>query len=166
MAAAREEARERRLERVGLEVERRDVPLEVIDGDERQSPRPRDRLGGRQADEQRAHEPRALRHADAIEVVEPDTRVLERSSDDRRNELEVASRGDLGNDAAEPRVKLGLRGDDRRQHRAVARDDRGRGLVARGLDAEDVQPTPSSSAGSAAGSGSRHMMSASSRLSV
>ena len=72
MAAAREQARERRLERVGLEVERRDVPLEVIDRDERQPARPRDRLRGRQADEQRTHEPRALRHADAVDVVEPD----------------------------------------------------------------------------------------------
>ena len=35
MAAAREQAEERRLERVGLEVERRDVALEVVDRDER-----------------------------------------------------------------------------------------------------------------------------------
>ena len=57
--AAREQARERRLERVGAEVERRDVALQVVDRDERQPARPGDRLGRREPDEQRADQPRA-----------------------------------------------------------------------------------------------------------
>ena len=67
MPAAREEARERRLDGCGFEVERRDVPVEVIDGDERQAARPRERLRGRDADEERADEPRALRDRDALD---------------------------------------------------------------------------------------------------
>src|SRR5204862_3384120 len=40
VAAAREQTRERWLEGGGLEEERRHVPVQVIDGDERQPPRP------------------------------------------------------------------------------------------------------------------------------
>src|SRR5204862_6580575 len=42
--AARAQAEKRRLQRIGLAVERRDVPMQVVDGGERQPPRPRDRL--------------------------------------------------------------------------------------------------------------------------
>ena len=46
-------------------------------------------------------------------------RVAERLADDGRDELEVAARGDLGHDAAVPRVQVGLRGDDVGQDLAV-----------------------------------------------
>ena len=45
MAAGREQAEERRLERFRLEVERRDVPVQVVDRCERQASPPRQRLG-------------------------------------------------------------------------------------------------------------------------
>ena len=51
-----------------------------------------------------------------------------------------------------------LRGDDRRKDLAGARDDRGAGVVAAGLDAEDH--------GTGAPSGTRHMIRASSPLSA
>ena len=54
VTAAGEQAEERRLDGIRPEVERRDVPLEVVDRDERCAVRPRDRLRGREADEQRA----------------------------------------------------------------------------------------------------------------
>ena len=41
-------------------------------------------------------------------VVEADARVVERGPNDRRDELEVASGGDLGHDAPVPRVQLRL----------------------------------------------------------
>ena len=63
--AAREQARERRVERVGREVQRRDVAAEVVDRDEREAPRPGERLRSGQPDEQRADEAWALRDADA-----------------------------------------------------------------------------------------------------
>ena len=119
MAAAREQARERRLEWVGRQVERRDVALEVVDRDERQVARPRDRLGGRDADEQRADEARALRDADAVDVVEPSPASSSASRDHRRDQLEVAPRRDLGHHAAVPRVKVRLRGHHRREQLAL-----------------------------------------------
>ena len=44
---------------------------------------------------------------------------LERLADDRRDELEMPARGDLGDDAAVLRVQVGLRGDDVREDLAV-----------------------------------------------
>ena len=48
----------------GAEVERRDVTLEVVDRDERDAARPGDRLGRREADEQRTDQARPARDAD------------------------------------------------------------------------------------------------------
>jgi len=153
---AREEAEERRLERARLEVERRDVAVEVVDRDERQPPRPRERLRHGEPDEEGADQPRALRHGDAVDVVERRARLGERLADHRRDELEMPPRRDLGHDAAVPRVEVGLRGDDARAHLPVIRDERRGRLVATRFQAEDHSP----------GSASFHMMSASSRLSV
>src|SRR5207247_1354409 len=47
---AREQAEKRRFERIGLEVERPNVPVEVVDRCERQPARPGDRLRGRDPD--------------------------------------------------------------------------------------------------------------------
>ena len=96
MAAAREQARERRLERVRLQVERGDVAVQVVHRHERQPPAPRDRLGRGDADEQRADQPRAGGDGDRVDVVERRSRPVERLADHRRDELEVTSRGDLG----------------------------------------------------------------------
>jgi hypothetical protein len=67
---AGDQAQERRLEHAGLEEGGGDVALEMVDRHERQPPRGRERLGGRDPDEQRADEPRALRDRDAVEFVE------------------------------------------------------------------------------------------------
>jgi hypothetical protein len=158
VAAARKQAEERRLERLRLEVKRRDVPVQVVDRRERQPPGPCERLRRRDADEERADEPGPARDADEVEAVERRVRLAERLPDDGQHELEMAARRDLGHDAAEARVELGLRGDDVRPDLTVVRDDRRSGLVARGLDAEDHA--------TGCGCGSRHMISASSRLSV
>ena len=137
MAAAREQAEERRLERIRLEVERGDVAVEVVDRDERQPARPGDGLRGGKADEERADQARALRHGDAVDVLERRVRLGERLADHRRHELEVPPRGDLGHDAAVAGVQLRLRGDDARKDLSVLRDDRRRRFVTRGLDPED-----------------------------
>ena len=70
VTAAGEQADERRLDRLAPEGERGDVAAQVVDRDERQLPRPGERLRRRDADEQRSDEPRALRHRDALDVVE------------------------------------------------------------------------------------------------
>src|SRR5205807_1166476 len=60
VAAAREQAEEGRLDRVRLQVERGDMPVQMVDRVQRQAPRPGDRLRRGEADEQRADEAGAL----------------------------------------------------------------------------------------------------------
>src|SRR5207302_7835636 len=54
VAAAREQAEERRLDGIGPQVERGNMAVQVVDRHERQPPRPRDRLSYGEADEQRS----------------------------------------------------------------------------------------------------------------
>ena len=105
--------------------------------------------------------------ATPLEVAEADPGLGERVAHDAVEQLGVAPRGDLGDDAAELGVELVLRRDDRRQDLAAAHDG-GAGVVARGLDAEQ-QAAPvglRSRAHAVAPSQSFHMISASSRLSL
>jgi hypothetical protein len=131
----------------------------MVDRDQRQPERPGQRLRRGEAHEQRADQPRALGDCDPLDVLELRARLVERLPDDRGHELQVPARCDLGHDAAVLRVEVSLRGDDVREDRTVPADERGRGLVAGGLEAEDQALAGSRT-------GSRHMISASSRLSV
>ena len=163
MAAAREQAEERRLERVRLEVERGDVSVQVVDRHERQAARPGERLRGGEPDEERADQARALRDRDGLDVVE--RRASPRSSASRIDRRARAR----GAGARRPR------GRRRRSARAARACDAttfdrnspssvtsaAGGLVARGLEPEDH-----AAAAAASGTGSLHMISASSRLSV
>ena len=155
----RQQAGERRGEAERREPQCRHVPEQVVDGDERQAAAVGQGLGGREPDEQCADQSRSLRDRHGIEIAQRRPRVGERGLDDGDDELEVAPRRDLGHDAAEARVQVGLRRADRRPHVAVPRHDRRAGVVARGLDGEDHRPERPLG-------GSRHMISASSRLSV
>ena len=175
VAAAGEQADERRLEddarrpsETAQEV-RRDVALEVVDRRERQAARGGDRLRGRDADEQRADEPRPLRDADERDVVERRAGAAQRVVDRGVGELEVVARGDLRHDAAVGVVDA-LRGDDVRQHVAVAGDDRRARVVAARLDREDEVHQTGAGFGTSSKRpesviGVRHMMTASSPLS-
>ncbi len=87
------------------------MAVQVVDRHERQPAGGGERLRGRDADEQRADQPRALRHGDLLDVVERGAGAVERVVDDRVDELEVVARGDLRHDAAEARVHA-LGGDD------------------------------------------------------
>ena len=155
MPAACEQAGERRLQVERLQVERGDVTVEVVHRHERQPPGPGDCLRGREADEQRADQPGTCGDRDGIHVVERCTGEPERFPDHRRDELEMPSRGDLRHHSAESRMELGLRADDAGANLAVMGDDGSSRLVAGRLDSEDHGP-----------SGLRHMIRASSRLSV
>ena len=95
--------------------------MQVVDRDERQPAPPRERLRGGEPDEQRADQPGPWVTATALDVAERRARLAERLAHDRRDELEVAPRGDLGDDAAVAGVQLGLRGDDVREDLAVVR---------------------------------------------
>ena len=147
------------LDGLGLKEQRGDVAVQVVDRSEWQPPRPGERLRRRQSDEERADQPWALRDRDPFDPVEPDPGLAERLAQDGRDELEVPPRSDLGHDASVLRVQLRLGGDDVGQDLAVVRDDGGRRLVAGRLEPEDQALAGSRT-------GSRHMISASSRLSV
>ena len=149
VAAARDQAEEGRLERLGLEEVGGDVALQVVDRDQRQPPRRGDRLRGADPDQQGADQPGAGGHRDRLDLVERDARLGERGLDHRGGQLEVVAGGDLRDDAAEALVGGGLRGDHVGED-ARAVEDRRAGVVAGGLDREDQ---------------SSHMISASSPLS-
>ena len=116
-----QQARERRRQAERREPQRRHVPEQVVDGDERQAAAVGQGLGGREPDEQRADQSRSLRDRDGIHIGERRPRVGERGLDDGHDELEVAPRRDLGHDAAEARVQVGLRRADRARARAPSR---------------------------------------------
>ncbi len=122
--AAREQADERRLERVGAEVERRDVAVEVVDRDERAGRRAQAIAFAAESPTSSAPtSPGPCVTATRSIVVERHVRLVERRADHRRDELEVASRGDLGHDAAVARVQARLRRDDVRADLALSGDD-------------------------------------------
>jgi hypothetical protein len=154
VAAGRDQAHERRLDRVGLEEVGGDVTLEVVDGDQRQPAGRGQRLGGGDADEQRAHEAGALGDRDAVDAVEGRLRLRQRVVDDRVDELEVVARRDLRHHAAEAVVDA-LGGDDVGEYLAAVADDGGTGVVAGSLEREDHP-----------GGAVRHMITASSPLSA
>ena len=67
------------------------------------------------------------------------TRLEQRLADDRVDLLHVGPARDLGHDATEPGVEVDLARDHRRQHVPAVGDDGGGGLVARGLDPQDLR---------------------------
>ena len=109
----------------------------MVDGRQRKPQRPRERLRGREPDEERADEPRAPRDRDALEIGQLGSGLAERLPDHGRHELEVPPRRDLRHDPAVARMEVGLGGDDVRPDLAVVRDQRRRGLVTRRLEPED-----------------------------
>ena len=149
VTAAGDEAEEGRLQRLGLEEVGGDVALQVVDRDQRQPPRRGDRLRGADADQQGPDQARAGGHRDRLDVIERGAGLVQRRLDHRRRQLQVVARGDLGHDAAELRVRRGLRGDRVGEH-ARAVQHRRAGVVAGRLYGEHQ---------------SSHMISASSPLS-
>src|SRR6185312_17061788 len=61
----------------------------------------------------------------------------QRLREDRRDQLHMGAARHLGHHAAEAGVQVDPARHHRREHRAAVLDHRGRGLVARRLDAED-----------------------------
>ena len=70
------------------------MSFEVVDRDQQELP-VHAMAFGRDPDEQRADETGALSH-DPVDVAELRARVGQRLANDRRHQLEVAARGDLG----------------------------------------------------------------------
>jgi len=156
VAAAGDQAEERRLERIRFQEVRGDVALEVVDAGEGLPARRREGLGGRQADEQGADHAGPAGDRDGIDAVQVGAGLVERRLDDRADQVEVVPGRDLGDDAPEPLVRSGLRRDDVGPDLAPV-DHRGAGVVAGGLEGEYQAVTVAA--------GSSHMMRASSPLS-
>ena len=120
-----------------LQVGREDVALEVIDRDERDAEAVGEALRAGDADQQRADESRAGGDRDRSTSLHAQLRVVERARDQRKEMLQMFARGDLRHDAAERLMPLDLRGDEIHAHTAVALEQRDRGFIAGGFDAED-----------------------------
>ena len=90
VAAGREQAEERRLERLRQEEERRDVAVQVVDRREWKLPPEREPLRRRQPHEESADQAGALSDGDELEIVQRSAAVAERLSDDRSDQLDVA----------------------------------------------------------------------------
>ena len=142
MAAAHEQRDERKLGRrfgyrsghcgrIGFatQEDREQVPDQVIDPDDRQRLRERERLTDLKTDEQRAHEPRPVRDCDPTQPREPTWNRGERTLDDRQNIFHVCARSELRNDATVRGMQLDLTCNDVRQHEAVGPHDCSGSLV-------------------------------------
>ena len=113
------------------------VTLEVVDAHDGHAPAEGERLGRRDADQERTHQARAGRHRHGVEVVPGHTGLVQRALDDGGDRLDVGAAGQLGDHPAEGRVQVDLARHDRRAHRQGVVDDGGRRLVARGLDRQE-----------------------------
>ena len=115
------------------------VPLHVMDAEEGKPAREGVGLGPVHAREQGADQPGPRRHADARDVRVVNLRLAHGVPHHRVERADVLAGGDLRHDAPERGVRV-LRG-DREAPDPVLIHDRGRGLVARGLDSEN-RPAP------------------------
>ncbi len=113
------------------------MSLQVVDADQGNASRERERLPRGEPDEQRSDQPRSGRRRDETDVRETDPRLPDRFFEDRRQVLQVGPRRDLRDDAAISGVRLHLRRDDVGQDPARAVHHGDRSLVARRLDAEN-----------------------------
>ena len=146
VAAADDERHERELGRrplrlVGVEQPGGvDVALEVVDRHERQAVRPGQRLGHRDAHEQRAREARALGHRDGVERPTSPSRPARSRASSRTGIIQRrwARAATSGTMPPVARVERDLAGDDVGDDAPAALDDRHGRLVAGGLDGQDA----------------------------
>ena len=92
--------------------------LQVIDRDQRRAVHQRDRLGGRQSDDDAADQSRAGRRRDAAKLRIADAGLCHGGRDDAVEQVHMGARGDLGHHAAVRRMFLDLRVDDVGQNAA------------------------------------------------
>ena len=142
--AAADQHRQARLgQRPVLELVDRDVRGEVVDAVDRLAEPDRERLGGGDADHQRAGQARAAGDRDRVDVVQPDAGGLAGPLDRRHHRLEVRAAGDLRarrrrtgrarRRCSRPRRRAGCgRGRSRRRSRRRRSRCRGPGVRAHG----------------------------------
>ncbi len=114
-----------------------DVAFEVIDADERLVQRVGQRLGVAQADQQRSRKSGALGDGQSVDRFVGLAGILQRLANDGNDGAQMLARRQFRYDAAVRLMGGDLRIDDIRDHLLAGADDRGCGLVAGALDAED-----------------------------
>jgi hypothetical protein len=97
-----------------LEDERLDVPGQMMDGDDRHAPGPRQRLRERDADEKRPDETGTLRHGN--QIVRRHAGITDCPFHHAADVADMLARRQLRNDASPLAMNLHLRGDDARTH--------------------------------------------------
>ena len=112
-----------------------DVPLHMVDLDQRDSQRDRKALGKRGAHQKRTHQARSARKSDCGYVLFAYICLSDGSIDHRDDILLVGARSQFG-DYAPPEFVDFLRGDDGGKQLRTAHHGR-RGVVAGGFDAQD-----------------------------
>ena len=119
------------------DIVRTHVALDVVDRDQRLVCRIGQRLGRAHADEQRAHQARAIGHSNRIDVRQGHVRLLQAFIHHRIDALHVLARGNLRHHAAVHRMQRNLRRNDRGDDLAAVADDRRRRLVTAGFNRKD-----------------------------
>ena len=116
-----------------------EMPLEMVDAEQRNAACEGEGLRGREADEQRPDQARPRRGRDEPDFGQSHSGLRERLLEHRGQVLQMRAGRQLRHDAAVARVRPHLRGDDVGSDRPVVAEYGHRGLVAGGLDAEDDQ---------------------------
>src|SRR5436190_3092558 len=114
------------------------MAFHVMDSEQRNPARERQRLTITHANEQCANQSRSIRNSNGIEIIELRSRFFDGALDHRHDAGEMRARCNLRNDSAEDAMHV-LRQDDQRfldDVVAFPLEDGRRGLVARGLDPE------------------------------
>ncbi len=128
---------------------RQRMAFEMVDRDQRLARRQRQRLAGDEAHHHPADQPGSRGGGDRVDLRQRHPRLGQRGLDQRRQHLDMRARRDLGHDAAIGPVRRFLARQPVREHGAVARHQRGGGLVAARFEAEDqchASPLPVRSA--------------------
>ena len=129
-----------RCQPIGIEMR-----FEMVDTNQRDRTRVRDRFGEIRADQQRTGQARSARHRYGVDLVESDPGLFEGFLDHRDDGRELRAGCQLGHDAAMGPMQLDLRRHDIGPDVAPIAHDRGGGFVAGRFDTEDVHETCRSS---------------------
>ena len=136
VAAGDQHHDQRELQRRVFQEGRIEVGLHVVDADEWDVPRQRQRLRRRHTDEQRADQAGPDGARDRVDALFGDAGLDDRAGDHRVEQVEVGTAGDLRHDATELGVQIHLGADRAGDDVVAAHHERGGRLVAAGLDTE------------------------------
>ena len=130
MPAACDKADERRLQIGVRDIVGADMPLDVVNRNQRQVRAVGQRLGAADAYQQCADQAGTVGNGDCVQIGKPHIRIVQRALHNRVACLDVLTRRDFRHYAAVERMRFHLRGDDVGEHRASVLDDGGSRLVA------------------------------------